>query len=226
MYKQLIAFCLCWQLSAAAQSSALSLSFRLLANGKELETGKAFSIGASDTVVLRSFRVYISDIHLLQDDKPVWREPQSYHLYDSDEPGGVMLQVPPTLSYDRIVFSLGLDSLTNVSGAMGGVLDPTKGMYWTWQSGYINCKVEGTSNRSRHPKQEFQLHLGGYTSPYATLRQISLPLTKTNTIAIAVDLSAFLSAAGLSQRDHVMSPGAEAVKLSKVLASCFSIDQP
>lgn len=226
MYKQLIAFCLCWQLSAAAQSSALSLSFRLLANGKALETGKAFSIGASDTVVLKSFRVYISDIQLLQDDKPVWREPQSYHLYDSDEPGGVMLQVPPTLSYDRIVFSLGLDSLTNVSGAMGGVLDPTKGMYWTWQSGYINCKVEGWSNLSRHPKQEFQLHLGGYSSPHATLTQVSLPVKKTQAIAIALDLPTFFAEAGLGVRDHVMSPGVDAVRLSKVLASCFHIDQP
>ena len=38
---------------------------------------------------------------------------------------------------------LGVDSVLNYNGVHEGALDPINGMYWTWQTGYIHCKLEG-----------------------------------------------------------------------------------
>ena len=76
------------------------------------------------------------------------------------------LEIPEDTEFDAIQFNLGIDSLTNVSGALGGDLDPTKGMYWTWQNGYVNFKLQGTSDLCNNPKNEFEFHLGGYLKPF------------------------------------------------------------
>ena len=60
----------------------------------------------------------------------------------------------------RIYFQIGIDSLTNVSGDLDGDLDPALGMYWAWNSGYINMKLEGKSSSCKSVKKEFQFHIG------------------------------------------------------------------
>jgi hypothetical protein len=179
----------------------------------------------TESVLLETLRFYISGIQLLQNDSIVWEERESYHLYDLEEPKGMVLPVPASITYNRIRFYTGIDSLTNVSGAMGGELDPVHGMYWTWQSGYINFKAEGRSSASTHPKNEFQLHLGGYESPNNALRQITLSTRSQSDIDVYFDLQQFLQAAELAKRSHIMSPGPEAVKLSLIAAQCFKTKQ-
>jgi hypothetical protein len=107
-----------------------------------------------------------------------------------------------TDDFDEIQFSIGIDSLTNVSGAMGGDLDPVNGMYWSWQSGYINFKVEGNSEKSGAVHKDFQFHIGGYLKPFETLQTVILPL-KRNQNVIFVDVSRFLSEIDLKK--HIPS---------------------
>jgi hypothetical protein len=64
--------------------------------------------------------------------------------FDENDSNALCLEIPDDIEFDAIQFNLGLDSLTNVSGALGGDLDPTKGMYWTWQNGYVNFKLQGS----------------------------------------------------------------------------------
>lgn len=208
---------------ALAQDKTISLSFRPQADNKAIALYDTFDIGANERIVLETLRFYISGIELWRGDSPVWKEKGSVYLYDLEDPKNIVLSVPSSLIYDRIRFGIGIDSLTNVSGAMGGALDPMLGMYWTWQSGYINFKAEGHSSASTHPKKEFQLHLGGYSGSDKALRQISLPLVSSSAIGIRVDLRQFLEAAALSKRPHLMSPCPEAVRLSDVLSHCFKI---
>jgi hypothetical protein len=49
-------------------------------------------------------------------------------------------------SISKITFSAGIDSLTSTAGIQKGVIDPINGMYWAWQSGYVNFKIEGKSS--------------------------------------------------------------------------------
>lgn len=196
-----------------------------MAQGKAVVLNDSFDVKGPERIVLEALRFYISGIGLLQNDSLVWKESNSYHLYDLEEAKGMRLPVPSSVTYNRIRFYMGIDSLTNVSGAMGGELDPVKGMYWTWQSGYINFKAEGRSSASTHPKKEFQLHLGGYENPHNALRQITLSIHPQSDIDVYFDLPQFLQAAELAKRSHIMSPGPEAVKLSVMAAQCFKTKQ-
>lgn len=211
--------------SVFAQRKDVTLYVKPVVQGKAVAVNDSFYVKGNERIVLETLRFYISGIRLLQNDSLVWKESGSYHLYDLEEAKGIVLPVPASVTYNRIRFYIGIDSLTNVSGAMGGELDPVKGMYWTWQSGYINFKAEGRSSASAHPKKEFQLHLGGYENPHNALRQITLSTRQQSVIDVYFDLQQFLQAAELAKRSHIMSPGPEAVKLSAMAAECFKTKQ-
>jgi hypothetical protein len=76
----------------------------------------------------------------------------------------------------RIDFLLGTDSLCNVSGILEGALDPINGMYWAWNSGYIQFKCTGRSSAIPLIDQTFEYHLGGYRQPFETVLPIELPI--------------------------------------------------
>ena len=137
---------------------------------------------ASDSLTLEIFRFYISQVSLWKDSTAVWKADNSYHLLDTEVDSSMSLhfQIPKDLAYDRIAFNLGIDSLTNVAGVMGGDLDPTKGMYWTWNTGYINLKLEGTHPACPTRKNRFTFHLGGYAAPYLSMQSLSFPAATNN----------------------------------------------
>lgn len=62
-------------------------------------------------------------------------------------------------------------------------------MYWTWQSGYINAKLEGKSNLVNTPTHAFAFHLGGYLNPFQTLQTISIPCTTKDKLTIFDDFN-------------------------------------
>ncbi|MBK7385090.1 MAG: hypothetical protein IPI81_17420 [Flavobacteriales bacterium] len=146
-------------------------------------------------------------------------------MIDAEIPSSleVALMVPQGIHVDSISFLLGIDSLTNVSGAFGGDLDPTKGMYWAWNSGYINWKLEGTCTKCETLKNQFEFHLGGYLPPYFNAQRIGFAVPAQGPIAIDVDVAAFLERAKPGERCAIMSPSKEAVELARVAASVFSI---
>lgn len=178
----------------------------------------------NNTIKFEFLKFYISNIEFLENDISVFKEKKSYHLMDADSiHKTISLLHSSKIKFNKIKFNLGIDSLTNVSGALGGDLDPTKGMYWTWQSGYINFKVEGVSSLSTHQKKEFQLHLGGYAYPFNTLQNFILPITNQNKINIEFNLQQFINGVDLSKQHHIMSPSEQAIPLSQLLSSCFKI---
>ncbi|MFT7156465.1 MAG: hypothetical protein ACI8Q1_001480 [Parvicella sp.] len=118
-------------------------------------------------------------------------------------------------------FYIGVDSTTNVSGALAGDLDPTKGMYWAWQSGYINFKMEGTYIYKTETT-EFNYHLGGYLTPYSNAQKVELSLGNDKAKqVINLDLYPFFSQANISQ--SVMRPCAESVQLMQIISNSFSL---
>lgn len=192
----------------------------------ELET-KIYSLHDTDSITIDVLRFYISGIELLQNDKPVWKEKNSYHLLDASQPGTlqIALSTPEKIIYNAIKLNIGIDSLTNSAGAKGGDLDPTTGMYWTWQSGYINFKLEGKSTECNSRKNEFQFHIGGYATPYNSLQTIRLPFsTVQNTITI--DLRKMLLALNLKSNNQIMSPGEPAMMVAQLLRQVINSVAP
>ena len=76
-------------------------------------------------------------------------------------------------NYECVAFTLGLDSSKNVSGELENAYDPLLGMYWAWNTGYINLKIMGESSTVPTNSHEFEFHLGGYRSPFATAQNYS-----------------------------------------------------
>jgi hypothetical protein len=213
-------------LVSVANSYAQTISIDFHATGKNLiftNSSISFNINEIDSVKITEFRFYISKLSFWKSNTQIWNEEESFHLIDllDDSTHKIKLKIPVEMVFDKLEFYLGIDSLTNVSGAMGGDLDPTRGMYWTWQNGYINAKIEGTSNVCNSRKNEFQFHLGGYMTPYQCVQKIEMDVDRNKQIQIGIDVEKMIEAFDLSKQTKIMSPSLNAVDISKQLAKCF-----
>lgn len=181
-----------------------------------------------DTFRLETVRFYVSNVHLLKGGKTISNAAEKCFLVDAEFDSSLTLLIPVSKNhlFDEVVFDLGIDSALNVAGVQGGILDPVTGMYWSWQSGYINAKIEGWSPKSSARKQEFQYHLGGYLAPFEARRTMRFKRTESTTsISIDVQLGDFLQQVDLTNKPMVMSPGEVAAGLSDRLSTCFRVKE-
>lgn len=211
-----------------AQTTTESIEFIPVFGNEDVHANDFyFQWNNTDSIRIETLKFYISEIVFLQDDKIVWKEKNSFHLIDASSPKTLILAlvVPSSTSYNKLKFNIGIDSVTNVSGVFGGDLDPTKGMYWTWQSGYINFKLEGKSNVCETRNNEFQFHIGGYQFPFNTLQTVILERKSKVNNSIYIDVKKLISSTNLSNQHSIMSPGDNAVLLSKKLPELFNMKQ-
>ena len=203
-------------------SNALGIHFQPVFQGKKIDLNAAAPKGAPSISMLR---LYLSNFTFLKNGSIVFEERNSYHLLDLEDENTLELKFAglENLDFDLLQFNLGIDSLTHVSGAMGGDLDPTKGMFWTWQSGYVNFKLEGTYVKCPTRNHEFQFHLGGYLAPFQSVQSVQLKVSKGEKLLLQLDVSPFFEQVDWVKKYSIMSPGKEAVAASRVLANSFSI---
>lgn len=201
------------------------LHFQAMFQGKIIALEEPLRISPGDSLALHTLRFYLSNFVFLKNDTVVFEEKNSYHLLDLENENSLSLEFEeaPNMDFDHIQFKLGIDSLTHISGVMGGDLDPTKGMLWAWQSGYINVKLEGFSEKCPTRNHEFQFHLGGYLAPFQSVQTISLSVPKRKNLLLLLDLTPFFEQVDWAKKNSIMSPSKEAVAFSKILANSFSI---
>ena len=216
----------CFTLLAQNKSDSLAVNFHLEFNKLPLELKKNYVSATNDTLTIETFRCYISNIQIQYKDNSVFSQKKSYHLLDFDNSNS--FQIPITKKSDKLIskitFNIGVDSLSNTAGAMTGDLDPVKGMYWAWQSGYINMKIEGKSSSCKTRKNEFQFHIGGYMKPNYTMRKVEIKVNSTNEINIAIDLKDFFADLILSKTNSVMIPGKLAMQLADESVKMFRLE--
>ncbi len=220
-------FVLC-SLFSKAQSDTVYLKFNFTYESDSLQLNKYYSLNSNDSVEISSLKFYLSNIVLLRDHEAIWKEANSFHLIDAEVKGSTQLEliVKSGVRYDELSFNLGIDSLTNVSGVMGADLDPSNNMYWTWQSGYINFKLEGRSNVCLTRKNEFKFHLGGYQFPYNSLQRVDVSTLQDASIELQLDLKEIIDELELGELNHIMSPSASAVKMSSDISNKFRLRLP
>jgi hypothetical protein len=183
---------------------------------------KYFLSTKNDSFQVSLCKFYLSEIELYQKGNLVYKEENSFHLINLNDSLSLSFSLKGNdIQFDEIRMNIGIDSNTNVSGIMGGDLDPINGMYWTWHSGYINFKIEGKSNSSKNKTGSFSYHLGGYAEPFLCVPQISLKTSSSSLINISFDLAKFVSLLPIQTKPEIMSPSEMAVILSKHLATCF-----
>ncbi|WP_201986913.1 MbnP family protein [Hymenobacter rubidus] len=231
-----------WSLLAAAGSLAvgppapgLTLRVEPVFNGKPLVLDSAvYQTGTFDKVAISKLRFYLTAISLTYADGRKYAEPASYHLIDADPEATATLQVrlpgAPAGRLRSLTFSIGVDSAANVAGALGGDLDPARGMYWAWHSGYVNAKLEGSTVRLATPHHEFAYHIGGFQAPYNARRTLTLAvptaLAASGSLTLRADVGRWLDALPLAQQPSVQVPGAAAMEVADACARMFSLYFP
>lgn len=229
MNKKLIYFFLSFlfSLNLWAQKEKDSLFFGIHFKWKTetLDLNKNY-ISKNDTLQLSVLKFYISGIEINYNDGTFYKEKNSYHLVDIENFKPFTISKFENKTISNIVFNIGVDSTASVSGANGGDLDLQNGMYWAWQSGYINMKIEGKSNSCKTRKNQFQFHIGGYIKPNYARRTININgnFNDKNQIDLVMDLSKLFEEVNLSEINSIMIPGEKAMRLADITTKLFSIE--
>jgi hypothetical protein len=128
-----------------------------LVNAGSTSYGYTNSLGQKFNINL--LRYYISAIELETTDGKVYKDvlevsataSKGYYLIDEANAASQVVELEniPAGKYNKITFTVGVDSTGVLNGATGGALDPaTSKMFWNWNSGYIALKFEGQSDVS------------------------------------------------------------------------------
>jgi len=225
-------FLLCvWSYTLRAQ---LVLHVEPVFGTRALQLGKQQHLSPQgDSLSIETFRFYLSGIRLWYNEKEVYAEKESYHLIDAgDSSTQQVILTVPGLKYDALSFAIGVDSLANVSGAMGGDLDPLRAMYWAWHSGYINAKLEGSSPACPARDHRFEFHIGGYAAPYASPREVKLRLTRQEMTGknpshlwLRADAACWFQALDLKTENSILNPSPAAMRMADRYRLMFSLTE-
>jgi hypothetical protein len=187
-----------------------------------------------DSFRVTLFNYYVSNV-VLNGTTP-YTESNSYHLIEQSADSSknfTMGDVPPG-TYTGVTFTIGVDSLRNVSGAQTGALDPSYGMFWTWNSGYIMWKFEGISPSSTAAGKLVLFHAGGFSGQYKAQRTITLtfpqPIVVSNTgqnhVHVTADLLTLFktrTVIDFSTTNLVNTPTATSSTLANNFSNIFAI---
>lgn len=170
-------------------------------------------------VVFESLRFYVSCEEKSETSKKKNNSPV-FHLVDleNEKSKKITVRTPTKTALLKLQIGIGVDSATHEKVLLTGDLDPTKGMYWTWQTGYINLKVEGKINNV-----PFQYHLGGYILPNKTFQSYSFDVNKKSEFLFTIDFKKWLEKATSLGRSHIMSPGENATTLANYIEKCIDL---
>lgn len=195
--------------------------------GADFALGTAYTTGAGEVLNFNNLRYYVSNIQLTKSDGSVWIQPDSYYLVDLNEAEGNLFELNgvPAGTYTAINFMIGVDSTRNVSGAQTGALSVSNNMFWSWSTGYIFAKIEGTSAQSS--TGDFSYHLGGFSGANKAQRSETFnfdPYTANVTpsatpqIHMTVDLKSIFDNAdhplSVATLNTVHMPGSDASKIA------------
>ena len=171
--------------SSATKPHNIKISFTNTVRGKPLVLASekytnqyiVDRVAQNEQYTITKLQYYISNISFTNSRNKVVAENDSYHLISEVEDGvnenSFSFALKPG-TYKSVSFLIGVDSIKNISGAQTGALDPLNGMFWTWNTGYIMFKVEGTSPQNNIADKKFEYHIGGFRGPNNVLRRVEL----------------------------------------------------
>ena len=131
--KQLL-FIALWLSASLPISAQDTLQFTALFQDQSLQLNHLYDLeDSSQQTSINRLRFYIGQVELWQDQQQVYTLPKTYYLLDLEDISSLNIpfDLPEGITYNRLKFHLGVDSLTNAHGVQGGALDPMQGMYWT-----------------------------------------------------------------------------------------------
>lgn len=201
-----------------------------------------YTTANGDVLRVDKLRYYLSNVRLHEVGGQWFTAPgdarssRGYYLVDAADPDSLHFRIEgvPAGEYDGIELLLGLDAARNHAGAQSGTLDPARGLFWTWKSGYIFFQLEGRSAQSSAAAQALIYHLGSVDAQDRA-RSVYLPLKPQSAqlrpgiapeIHLHVDLAELFGGAHsirIAELNTVMGDAAGSV-LSDNLPGLFRVD--
>lgn len=171
--------------------------------GKAIRLPFKTNFNDSIPIMVDQLRFYI---HYQQGHKVI------HQLLDFEDADKVV--IPIEFVGDSLQIFIGTEKRLDLKGVRSGPLDPSKGMYWTWLTGYIQLKVEGYCQQIKAHNHRFEYHLGyrqdqDYVLPSVTIRKMGRDQT------VLIDLAHWFGGVQLLDQPKVVDPGSEASILLK-----------
>lgn len=184
-----------------AKTGSLKIEFEHMVDTIPFAFNQNYRNPKLDTFKVSTLRYYISNVVVTKNDNSTFVESNSYHLVDASNASSTLLTLTnlPIGSYKSVSFMLGVDSVKNVSGAQGVDLAPSD-MFWSWSTGYIMFKLEGTSPKSGSATKALTYHIGGFGGVNKTQRNFNFSFGSTTAnvsgtaspiIHLSVDINEF-----------------------------------
>lgn len=213
----------------------LVLQLNHIAGSQVLEFDKRYLNQWGEQFTVDVFRYYLSNMVLIYDSATRIPLPETYFLVDQGKDASRTIQLPkiPEGNLTGIEMLIGVDAPRNYSGAQTGALDPALGMFWTWNSGYIMAKIEGSYLKGGNPNASYIWHCGGYDLPYSSIRQVNLSFPQTGidtlqktTIDLNVDVLEWFKTPNQIRIDSIPvfnDPSTLSVKVADNYADMFTV---
>jgi len=151
----------------------LTLHFDNVVGDADLKLNTAntpYTNSKGEVYKMTSLTYYVSNVKVKKADGTIYNDEvksdgsAGYYLIDEAdvESQDVILKNVPQGDYTEVTFTIGVDASQVDQGAQTGALDPAKGFFWSWNSGYIFMALEGVAPVSTQTDHVFQYHVGGY----------------------------------------------------------------
>lgn len=213
---------------AKAQSGKMRFTFVNLANEKTIILNDStYFTPNGEEYTIKKLKYYISNLILADN---VINEQDNYQLIDQSK--STSFEIPAKAGvYNKLSFLLGIDSLHHVSGAQEGALDPMNDMFWTWNTGYVVFKLDGTSAVSNADRNRIEHHIGGYrfNQNVSTVIEIlfadglTISENATTEIIIGMNLDAYWENISIAENPVITVPNAIALKVAQNFKSLFRL---
>lgn len=182
-----------------------------------------------EELTFSTLKFYISNVKLKDTEGNWWVHPESYFLVDafSASRSKFTIEGIPSKTYVEMQYTVGVDSLRNVSGAQTGALAVSGGMFWSWNTGYIMIKAEGTEAT----EGSFSYHLGGFSGANNIVtsrqtdfngQQLEIEAENTSTVRFSVNPARLWHTIdGVTSVSTIHMPGPNAILAAEPFIETF-----
>jgi hypothetical protein len=194
---------------------------------KPLNIGDTISM-EDGKFVISSFKFYLGSLNGITKQGRKIRMLPSEQLIDLSRSNihKIPVVIPRSERIDSIGIGIGIDSAAHKTVAFSNDLDPVNSMYWAWQSGFIQLKLEGQWMQYSANAESVEWHLGGYRWPNSTARSVLFP-TEFHTVygpMFSIDILPLLEKGLKKYPNKIMSPGKAAAEIMDIFArNCVQI---